>query len=392
MIVSPSKRVAKVETYYFATKLAEVAELNAQGKDVINLGIGSPDLNPPTEVLTTLQNEIDQPNAHKYQSYAGIPELRKAFSDFYLRHFNVHVDPNKEVLPLIGSKEGIMHISMAFLDEGDEVLIPDPGYPTYASATKLAGGVPVTYDLRHENNWLPNFDELSKYDLSKVKIMWINYPHMPTGQKASESFYHELIAFAQKNQILICHDNPYSFILNDEPRSIMSISGAKECAIELISLSKSHNMAGWRVGAMVGAEEYKKVVLRFKSNMDSGMFRPVQLAACAALDQDDKWYEGINQEYRRRREKVWNIMDVLEVDYDKSAVGMFVWGRPRYDRDIRKLVDELMYEASVFITPGFVFGKNGQDYIRISLCANEALLDAAFQRIHSFISKKDLAS
>jgi len=389
MIVSPSDRVAKVETYYFATKLAEVAQLNAQGKDIINLGIGSPDMFPHEGVLDTLKTAVHETNAHKYQSYSGIPELKKAFGKFYQTHFNVSLDPNNEILPLIGSKEGIMHISMAFLNDGDEVLIPDPGYPTYASATKLAGGVPVTYDLRDDTDWLPDFDELESKDLSRVKLMWINYPHMPTGQRATKAFYKELIAFAQRNKILICHDNPYSFILNDEPMSIMSMVGAKECAVELVSLSKSHNMAGWRIGALVCAQEYKDVVLRFKSNMDSGMFRPMQVAACEALAQGKEWFDSINAEYRSRREKVWQIMDLLDVSYDRDAVGMFVWGKPRQSHNIEQWLDEILYDASVFLTPGFIFGKNGSEYIRISLCADHHLLDSAISRIKAFITQKE---
>tara|TARA_B100000497_G_C7695677_1_gene424755 strand:- start:5286 stop:6461 length:1176 start_codon:yes stop_codon:yes gene_type:complete len=388
MIVSPSNRVAKIETYYFATKLAEIAELNAKGKDIINLGIGSPDLSPPSEVLSVLKKELDHPLAHKYQSYKGIIELRKAFSNFYQNQFQVHLDPNNEVLPLIGSKEGIMHISMAFLNAGDEVLIPNPGYPTYASATKLAGGIPIDYDLKAKNGWLPDFKALENSDLSKVKIMWINYPHMPTGQIANEKFYIDLVAFAKRNSILICHDNPYSFILNDQPMSMMSVDGAGDCCLELVSLSKTYNMAGWRIGAVVGAKEYIDVVMRFKSNMDSGMFRPVQMAACKALAQGQEWYDNINAIYQRRREKVWAIMDLLDVEYDKNAVGLFVWGKPRKSHNVKEWVDGLLYHASVFITPGFIFGSNGSEYIRISLCSDEKLLDEAFSRVKAFVNKE----
>lgn len=392
MIVSPSNRVAKVETYYFATKLAEIAELNSKGKNIVNLGIGSPDMKPPSEVLSVLKKEVDHPLAHKYQSYKGIPELRKAFSLFYKKQFNVSVDPNKEVLPLIGSKEGIMHISMAFLNEGDEVLIPNPGYPTYASATKLAGGIPITYDLTDSNGWLPDFDALEKRDLSKAKIMWINYPHMPTGQKANRALYEDIVAFAKRNSILICHDNPYSFILNEEPMSIMNVDGAKECCLELVSLSKTYNMAGWRVGSVIGAKDYIDVVMRFKSNMDSGMFRPVQMAACEALSQGDDWYDHINGIYKKRREKVWAIMDLLDVEYDKNAVGLFVWGKPRQSRDIKAWVDDILYEASVFITPGFIFGSNGSEYIRIALCSDEKLLNEVINRIRKFVNKPEVVT
>ena len=392
MIVSPSHRVDKVETYYFATKLAEIAELNASGKDIINLGIGSPDLMPPSEVLIALQSELKNPNAHKYQSYKGIVELRQAFSQFYKKHFGIEIDYNSEILPLIGSKEGIMHISMAFINEGDKVLIPDPGYPTYASATKLAGGIPITYDLDEKNGWLPNLDELSKLDLSKTKLMWINYPHMPTGQKANLSFYQELIAFAIKNNILICHDNPYSFILNDEPMSILSVEGARECSLELISLSKTYNMAGWRVGALLGGKEYIDMVMRFKSNMDSGMFRPIQIAACEALSQNEQWYNDLNDIYRKRRAKVWQIMDLLDVAYDKEAVGLFVWGKPRQERNIKEWIDEILHEARVFITPGFIFGKNGSDYIRIALCSDGKLLEKVLDRIKIFANSSKTVS
>jgi aspartate/methionine/tyrosine aminotransferase len=392
MIVSPSHRVDKVETYYFATKLAEIAELNASGKDIINLGIGSPDLMPPSEVLIALQSELKNPIAHKYQSYKGIVELRQAFSQFYENHFGIEIDYNSEILPLIGSKEGIMHISMAFINEGDKVLIPDPGYPTYASATKLAGGIPITYDLDEKNGWLPNLEELSKLDLSKTKLMWINYPHMPTGQKANLSFYKELIAFAIKNNILICHDNPYSFILNDEPMSILSVDGARECSLELISLSKTYNMAGWRVGALLGGKEYIDMVMRFKSNMDSGMFRPIQIAACEALSQNEQWYNDLNEIYRKRRAKVWKIMDLLDVEYDKEAVGLFVWGKPRQERNIKEWIDEILHEARVFITPGFIFGKNGSEYIRIALCSDEKLLEKVLDRIKVFANSSKMAS
>ncbi|MEE9372710.1 MAG: aminotransferase class I/II-fold pyridoxal phosphate-dependent enzyme [Saprospiraceae bacterium] len=388
MIVSPSNRVAKVKTYYFATKLAEIARLNAKGKDIINLGIGSPDLLPPSEVITLLKQEIDKPEAHKYQSYKGITELRKAFSEFYNKYFGVNLDPVDEILPLIGSKEGIMHICMSFLNEDDEVLIPNPGYPTYASATKLAGGIPRAYDLTDDNGWQPDFSALESTDLSKVKIMWVNYPHMPTGQKGNHKLYTDLVAFSKRNNILLCHDNPYSFILNDEPMSIMAVEGAKDCCLELVSLSKTYNMAGWRVGAVVGAKEYIDVVMRFKSNMDSGMFKPVQMAACAALSQKQEWYSLINAIYKRRREKVWAIMDLLDVAYDTEAVGLFVWGKPRQPKDIKAWVDNILYSASVFITPGFIFGSNGDEYIRIALCSDEKILEEAMKRISDIEHEK----
>ena len=392
MIVQASSRVAKVETYYFARKLGEIAQLNKQGKDIINLGIGSPDLDPPQDVIDALKEAVHHPNAHKYQSYKGIPELRESYARFYERFFNVHLEWETEVLPLIGSKEGIMHISMAFLDEGDKVLIPDPGYPTYASATKLAGGVPLTYDLIAENEWMPDFDQLEKMDLSAVKIMWINYPHMPSGQRPTKQLYERLIAFAKKNAILICHDNPYCFILNDEPMSILQTDGAIHCCLELVSLSKSFNMAGWRVGAVVGGAEYIDMIMRFKSNMDSGKFRPIQLAACLALAQDQDWFDGLNQEYARRREKAWAILDLLDCSYDKDSAGMFVWARLKNNMDVEVWIDEILYEAEVFITPGFIFGKNGEEYIRISLCSDLETFDHALNRIKAFVNSKVLVS
>jgi len=388
MIVSGSNRVAKVETYYFASKLAEIARLNTEGRKIINLGIGSPDLSPPQIVLDTLVEGIHSSDAHKYQSYRGIPELRSAFSKFYFQNFEVLLNSETEVLPLIGSKEGIMHISMAFLNEGDKVLIPDPGYPTYASATKLAGGLPVAYNLKEINDWLPNFDELESEDLSDVKIMWINYPHMPTGKTADITFYKRLVEFALRNNILICHDNPYSFILNDSPLSIFQVENAKKCCLELMSLSKTYNMAGWRVGAVLGSQEYINLIMRFKSNMDSGMYKPVQLAACKALSMKQDWFGFINDIYRRRREKVWEIMDLLDVEYSKDAAGLFVWGKPRSSKDVKQWVDEILYKAEVFITPGFVFGKNGSEYLRIALCTEEKLLDEVISRINAFVNEK----
>ena len=390
MIVRPSNRVAKVETYYFAKKLTEIARLDSEGKDIINLGIGSPDLPAPSRVIEQLKLAADDSNANQYQSYRGIPELRASFSNFYKRTFGVDIRPESEVLPLIGSKEGIMHISMAFINEGDEVLIPDPGYPTYASATKLAGGIPISYSLSKENDWLPDLRAMSKSNLSKVKIMWINYPHMPTGAIANELFFRKLIAFAKSHKILLCHDNPYSFILNDKPMSIMEIGGAKECCIELSSLSKSFNMAGWRVGAVVGDKDYIDCILRFKSNMDSGMYKPVQLAASYALNLGESWFAKLNSIYEKRREKVWEILDLLDCEYSRSSAGMFVWAKPREPKNIETWVDEILDQASVFITPGFVFGENGKDYIRVSLCRNEGLLESARIRIESIVHQNTM--
>ena len=382
MIVQPSNRVAQATTYYFATKLAEIAQLNADGQDIINLGIGSPDLKPPAEVINQLKESAENETANKYQSYKGIPQLRSAFAQWYSKNFDVELDPNSEVLPLIGSKEGIMHIAMSFLQDGDEALVPDPGYPAYAMTTKLAGAKPIHYRLDEDNGWKPNFVDLEAMDLTKVKIMWLNYPNMPTGALADKSFFEELVAFANKHKILLVHDNPYAFILNDSPLSLLSIDGAKEVAIELNSLSKCYNMAGWRVGVMSGAKEYIDTVMRFKSNMDSGMYRPIQEAAVAALGMDQSWFEGINEIYKTRRKIVYKIMDAIKCVYDKNAVGLFVWGKiPKGWQDCGELVDMLLYERKVFITPGFIFGAGGDFYVRISLCANEEILNKALERI-----------
>jgi len=329
MIIKPSERIGDVKTYYFATKLAEVAEMNATGEQVINLGIGSPDLSPPFEVLDTLKNAIDKDGAHRYQSYRGLPVLREGFAHHYSEMLGVDVDPTKEVLPLIGSKEGIMHISMAFLDPGDEVLVPNPGYPSYRATAELAGAKTVYYDLTADQNWLPDMSQLGSLDTSKIKIMWLNYPHMPTGAKGSKELFVELVNWARKESILLCHDNPYNFILNDEPMSLLSIEGAKDCALELCSLSKCYNMAGWRVGAVLGDEDYINTILRYKSNMDSGMFRPVQEAAARALHMEQDWHERMNKVYRERREEAYKLFDLLQCDYDTNAGGLFVYTKRR---------------------------------------------------------------
>ena len=389
MIIKPSHRVDKVQTYYFATKLAQIAAMNMQGRDVINLGIGSPDMKPPAEIIEELKDKSAGKTANKYQSYKGIPELRQAFADWYKRWFDVDLAFDKEVLPLIGSKEGIMHISMSFLNDGDEVLVPNPGYPAYQMATKLAGGVVRNFDLTQQSNWLPDLDALAKEDLSQVKIMWVNYPNMPTGFKANLGFFKELIDFAKQKEILICHDNPYGFILNDNPSSIMQIEGAKEVAIELNSLSKCFNMAGWRVGVMVGAEAYINAVMKFKSNMDSGMYRPVQFAAVKALSLGENWFAQLNEEYRKRRNKVWQLMDLLKCKYAKDSAGLFVWGLvPEHVVDVEQWIEKILQESNVFITPGFIFGSNGMRYIRISLCSDQDTLDNAIERVSSFLHKE----
>ncbi len=382
MIIKPSYRVAQAKTYYFATKLAEIAKLTAAGEDIINLGIGSPDLLPSDAVIAQLRKSALDDKANKYQSYKGIPQLREAFSNWYKRYFDVQLNANEEILPLIGSKEGIMHIAMSFLQEGDEALVPNPGYPAYAMTTKLAGANPIYYSLEETNGWKPNFETLEAMDLSKVKIMWLNYPNMPTGAKADQSFFEELVAFAKKHEILLVNDNPYAFILNNEPLSLLSVDGAKEVTIELNSLSKCFNMAGWRVGVLFGAKDYIDTVMRFKSNMDSGMYRPIQEAAVVALGLKDEWFDSVNDIYRKRREVVYQIMDAINCEYDKDAVGLFVWGKISNGwQDSGELVDMLLYERKVFITPGFIFGSNGDRYVRISLCQSEEVLRIALNRV-----------
>ncbi|MES1223660.1 MAG: aminotransferase class I/II-fold pyridoxal phosphate-dependent enzyme, partial [Bacteroidota bacterium] len=353
LMIVTSKRLEGIGEYYFSQKLREIDELNKQGKNIINLGIGSPDLPPDPEVIKTLQEESAKPNVHAYQSYKGSPVLRNAVAEWYKTWYHVSLNPDTEILPLIGSKEGIMHICMTYLDEGDEVLLPNPGYPTYRSAVKLAGGKCVDYNLTAENNWFPDFSALDKTDLSKVKLMWVNYPQMPTGQLPDKRLFEQLVAFGKGNNILICHDNPYSFILNDSPMSLLGVDGAKDVVIELNSLSKSQNMAGWRVGMLVGAKERIDEVLRFKSNMDSGMFLPVQLAAAKALSLPKSWYDSVNVVYKKRREKVFELLDLLRCEYSKNQVGMFVWAKiPAGYKDGFEVSDKILYGANVFITPG----------------------------------------
>lgn len=381
-MIATAKRLEGIGEYYFSQKLREIDELNKQGKNIINLGIGSPDLPPHPDVIKVLQEESAKPNVHAYQNYKGSPVLRKAFADWYQTWYNVSLNPDTEILPLIGSKEGIMHICMTYLNEGDEVLLPNPGYPTYRSAVKLAGGVCVDYDLKEENNYYPDFALLEKKDLSKVKLMWVNYPHMPTGQLASVEMYQQLIAFAKKHNILVCHDNPYSFILNDKPMSLLSLEGAKDVVLELNSLSKSQNMAGWRVGVLCAAKERIDEVLRFKSNMDSGMFLPVQLAAAKALSLGKEWYDSVNKVYRERRAKVYELLDTLKCVYSKDQVGMFMWAAiPKEYKDGYALSDDVLYNSNVFITPGGIFGSAGEKYIRISLCGSIEKFEEAIKRV-----------
>ncbi|MDR3712117.1 MAG: aminotransferase class I/II-fold pyridoxal phosphate-dependent enzyme [Puia sp.] len=380
-----SKRLEGIGEYYFSQKLREIDELNKQGKKIINLGIGSPDLPPHPDVIRVLQEAAARPDVHGYQSYKGSPALRKAIADWYATWYRVELNPDTEILPLIGSKEGIMHVCMTYLDEGDIALVPNPGYPSYRSAVKLAGGMPIDYDLTEGNQWYPDFKQLE--DLvhkhgDRVKLMWVNYPHMPTGRLPSAELFEQLIAFAKKHGILLCHDNPYSFILNDKPMSLLALPGAKEVVIELNSLSKSQNMAGWRVGTLSGAKDRIDEVLRFKSNMDSGMFLPVQLAAAKALSLGQEWYDSVNAVYRRRRELVFNLLDLLETQYDKKQVGLFVWARiPAGYKDGFALSDGILHRAGVFITPGGIFGKAGEGYIRVSLCSPEEKLRESIERI-----------
>jgi LL-diaminopimelate aminotransferase len=382
MIVKPADRTGNVQEYYFSQKLEQIDRMRRDGHDVINLGIGSPDRPPSENTVSALIAEAKKPTSHGYQSYLGIPALRKAFSEWYNKYFHVNLNPDNEILLLMGSKEGIMHISMAFVNPGDEVLIPDPGYPTYSSVTNLVGGIVRKYELSEKNGWFPDLKSLEQSDLSRVKLMWVNYPHMPTGVKGSIDLFEKLVVFSKKHGILLCNDNPYSFILNDEYISLLSVEGAKETALELNSLSKSHNMAGWRIGMVAGHSDYIKTVLKVKSNMDSGMFLPMQMAAVDALKNEESWYGTVNTVYIKRRKIVEEIMDLLKCRYDKSQVGLFVWGRiPEEIPDCESYVEDILMKTLVFITPGFIFGNNGERYIRISLCATEERLYDAKSRI-----------
>lgn len=384
--IVPANRIGNVQEYYFSVKLKEIAQMNAQGADVINLGIGSPDLPPAKEVTDTLAQEAANPKAHGYQPYVGIPELRNAWAQWYRRWYNVELDPANEVLPLIGSKEGIMHISMAFINEGDAVLVPNPGYPTYSSVSKLVGAKIISYDLSAENGWQPDFEALEarhaagEIDLGAVKLMWCNYPNMPTGANGSVELFEKLVAFGKKYGIIICHDNPYSFILNDNPLSILSVEGAKDICIELNSMSKSHNMPGWRIGMVASNRQFIEWILRVKSNMDSGMFRPMQLAAVKALEAPQSWYREMNKVYQARKDLARAILEKVGAEVAPEQVGLFLWGKVA-GKGV-DICDDVLYKAKVFITPGFIFGSNGENYIRISLCANEQTLAGALERIN----------
>ena len=380
-MIAKANRLLEVKEYYFSTKLREVRKRIADGKPIINIGIGSPDLDPPLAVSRAMQNTIEQNHVHGYQSYQGLPELREAMAHFYKNHFQVQLNPENEILPLMGSKEGIMHISMAFLNAGDQVLIPNPGYPTYASVTKLLDAEPIYYDLTEDKNWFPDLDYLSKFDLSKVKIMWINYPNMPTGANATKVDLKKLVDFAKQQDILLVNDNPYSFILNDTPMSILNCIGAKKIALELNSLSKTFNMAGWRVGMVVGDAALIGSVLQAKSNMDSGMFYGIQQGAIAALQSDELWYTNLNAVYKKRRKIAWQIANVLQCTYDKNTSGLFVWAKLPDGQKSEEIADDLLYKHDIFLAPGTVFGANGEGYIRISLCVTEEVLTEVLQRL-----------
>ena len=381
--IQPANRLSLVSEYYFSRKLKEVAQLNAEGKDIISLAIGSPDMPPSQQTIDKLCEVAHRPDAHGYQPTVGIPELRQAMSKFYKRWYDVDLDPASEIQPLIGSKEGILHVTLAFVNPGEEVLVPNPGYPTYTSLSKILGAKVVNYNLREDNGWQPDFDELEKKDLSRVKLMWTNYPNMPTGGNARRETYEKLVDFARRHHIVVVNDNPYSFILNDHPMSLLQVSGAKECCIEFNSMSKSHNMPGWRIGMCATNATFISWILKIKSNIDSGTFRGLQLAAAEAYANDDEWHHQANVEtYGRRRKYAEKIMEILGCKYDHSQVGMFLWGKiPEKYKNAEELTERILHEARVFVTPGFIFGSNGERYIRISLCAKEEKLEEALERI-----------
>lgn len=402
MIIEPAHRTESVKEYFFSIKNREMAKINAEragkGLDpIINLGIGAPDGMPPAAAIKALQDSAELPDSHKYQSYSGLPALREAFASWYERYYGVKLDPASEIQPLMGSKEGILILFLTFINEGDKVLIPDPGYPTYTSAAKIVGADVIKYDLRPENNWWPDIEALEKTDLTGVKMMWTNYPGMPTGAKATPELYQKLVDFALRHNILLVNDNPYSFILNDNPISMLAAEGAKECVVEMNSLSKAHNMSGWRVGMIAGDAAYIKEILKIKSQMDSGTFKPVQMAAIAALEQGPEWFEQLNAEYRRRRKAACELFDLIGAEYNPDSAGLFVWGKVDASnkflvagRDEDKTLGErlsnrFLYDAGVFITPGFIFGKNGENYIRASLCAKTEVLETAINKIKSIL-------
>lgn len=387
--ITPANRVMEIQEYYFSKKLREVAQLNAQGADIISLGIGGPDRMPHDEVIATLCEEAQKPGNHSYQPYVGIPELRQAFAGWYKRWYGVELDPAKEIQPLIGSKEGILHVSLAFLNPGDGVLVPNPGYPTYTSVSRLAQAEIFSYDLTEENGWMPDFDALERLPLDKIKLMWINYPHMPTGTPATIELFKKIVNFGHRHNIVIAHDNPYSFILNNEPLSLLQVEGAREIAIEMNSMSKSHNMAGWRVGMLASNPKFINWILKVKSNIDSGQFKPLMLAAVKGLQVDAEWYDTLNAVYASRRAVAEDIMRELGCRFDEAQRGMFLWGRiPDDETSSEALADRVLYDARVFITPGFIFGSNGERYVRISLCATEENMRRALDRIKEMNNQK----
>ena len=385
--IEPAKRLGLVSEYYFSRKLKEVAQMNAEGKDIISLAIGSPDMPPSQQTIDKLCEVANNPNAHGYQPTMGTPELRNAMADFYRRWYGVELNPQTEIQPLIGSKEGILHVTLAFVNPGEQVLVPNPGYPTYTSLSKILGAEIVNYDLMEDNGWQPDFEALEKMDLSKVKLMWTNYPNMPTGGAARMETYERLVAFARKHNIVVVNDNPYSFILNEKPLSLLQVPGAKDCCIEFNSMSKSHNMPGWRVGMLATNAQFVQWILKIKSNIDSGTFRGIQLAAAEAYRNSEQWHREANIEtYGRRRKYAEQIMEVLGCKYDPNQVGMFLWGKiPEKYANAEELTERVLHEARVFITPGFIFGSKGERYIRISLCAKEEKIEQALERIKKAI-------
>ena len=382
MNIKPANRLNSVSEYYFSAKLREVDQMNAAGKQVINLGIGNPDLPPSEATIEALCSEAQKPNVHGYQSYVGIPELRNGFADWYKKWYKVDLNPSTEIQPLIGSKEGILHVTLAFVNPGESVLVPNPGYPTYTSASRLCEANIISYDLDENNGWQPDFEALEKMDLSSVKLMWVNYPNMPTGANATPELYEKLVAFGKKHSIVICNDNPYSFILNDDKISILSVEGAKDICIEMNSMSKAHNMAGWRMAMLATNAEFIQWILKVKSNVDSGMFRPMMVAAATALKNPEEWHAGMNVVYAKRRVLAYKIMDALNCKYDTKQVGMFIWAKiPDKYKDSSELADEILYGKNVFITPGLIFGDKGKRYVRVSLCCPEPMLEEALNRI-----------
>lgn len=387
--IAPARRLDSVKEYYFSKKLKEIAQLNANGADIISLGIGGPDRPPHKDVIDTLCSEAAVASNHSYQPYVGIPQLRQAFAAWYLHYYGVSLDANTEIQPLIGSKEGILHTTLAFVNPGDGVLVPNPGYPTYSSVSRLAEAEIFTYDLLESNNWQPDFDQLEAMPLDKIKLMWVNYPNMPTGAQASMELFQRLVDFGKRHGIVIVNDNPYSFILHEKPLSILSVPGAKDIAIEMNSLSKSHNMAGWRIGMLASNPQFIQWILKVKSNIDSGQFKPMMLAAVKALEAPDSWYEDVNATYSRRRKIAEKIMATLGCSFDPRQGGLFLWGKIADDMESAEAVsDMLLYDARVFITPGFIFGSNGNRYIRISLCATEEKMNEALERIIEMKNKQ----